>query len=562
MASMTTRGAALLLGMLVAGSPLHAVPKGARAAKEGREEQAAAVKPTALGASTRARQPPPRPAPRVLTVAAGVEAPLRQALTEAVNMPAIDNVEFGFVATRLRDGFVLAEAGADALINPASNAKLVTAAVALDTLRAEYRFKTEYYIHGSLSDGTLAGNLVVKGYGDPTVVSERLMRVANELHLLGIEKITGAVVLDGSWFDGAEEARGWELEDAPDRAYAAPVSALAVNYNSTAVYVRPGRTDQPAVVRVDPPCEHVVLKGGLSTQNLGRGVRLVSQQHKTPEGKSQTLLTVAGTVGVREAPFRIYRRVYAPVLHFGSVLVSFLQQRGVKVRHNLVEGVVPAGARLVLVDRSPPLTEVVSALNHYSNNMIAETLIKAVGAEMMGAPGTFDNGLVVARRFLEEKVGLEPGAYTFDNGSGLNDVNRFTARQLVQLLQHMHRDAQGGVEFTTSLAVAGTQGTIGFRMRQTPAERQLRAKTGTLRGVSALSGYVAQPDGDPVAFAILAQGHRGSASAVWKVQNAIGVALASGGRWRPDGEVMAEEGEAVSDASPSKPVELASGGAP
>lgn len=537
-----------LAALLFTAAPAEAAPRAAAKAKvvDARAAEAPAV----------------RPAPRVLHAAPGLEAPLKAALTDAINAPALDDADFGFLAVRMKDGAVLAESGGDALINPASNAKLVTAAAALDTLHAEYRFKTEYYVQGTLRDGVLYGNLVVKGYGDPTIVSERLARVANELYLFGVEKITGGVVVDGSWFDDVEEARGWELEEAPDRAYAAPVSALSLNYNATAVYVRPAGAGQPAIVRVDPPVEHVVLEGSVMTERYGRGVRVYSQKDRSADGKDQTLLTIEGSVGAREAPFRMYRRVYEPLKHFGSALVYFLQQRGVKVRHNVSQGTVPDGARLILVDRSAALTEILADLNHYSNNIIAETLVKAMGAEVMGAPGTFDNGLTVARRFLEEKVGFEPGTYVFHNGSGLNDVNRFTPRQIVRLLRHMNRDFEGGVEYTSSLAVAGTQGTIGFRMRDTPAERHLRAKTGTLRGVSALSGYVVQPGGEVVAFAILAQGFRHGASSIWKVQNAIGVALASGGRWRPDDEVVQEEGEAVSDASPSRPVEMAPGGAP
>ena len=228
-----------------------------------------------------------------------------------------------------------------------------------------------------------------------------------------------------------------------------------------------------------------------------------------------------------------------------------------------MEGAVPDGSRLILVDRSPPLTEVISDLNHYSNNIIAETLIKAMGAEVYGAPGTFDNGLKAARAFLEEQVGFEPGSYVFDNGSGLNDVNRFTPRQLVKLLGFMARDVEGGAEYTTSLGVAGTQGTIGFRMRDTPAERRLRAKTGTLHGVSALSGYVADPAGDLLAFSVLTQNLQEGVSGAWQVQNSIGAALASNGAWHPDPEAVEAEGEQLSDAggSVAKP-EAAPGGAP
>ena len=173
---------------------------------------------------------------------------------------------------------------------------------------------------------------------------------------------------------------------------------------------------------------------------------------------------------------------------------------------------------------------------------------------------TFENGLAVAREYLETVVGLAPGSYIFENGSGLNDVNRITARQLAQLTRAVSQDYEIATEWFTSMAVAGTQGTIGFRMKDTPAKRRLRGKTGTLRGVSALSGTVARPSGDVVAFSILTQGYKTGASHMWKVQNALGVALASDGLYDPDAKEDVEDGEAVTSSQTPGVVELASGG--
>ena len=513
---------------------------------------AAAVMAATWSTSAEARRGAKDPAPiRLVAVDGSVPAPLGEAITTALNDEALNGVDVSFIAMDMRTGRVLAESGADSLINPASNAKMLTSAAALATMKPEFRFKTEYYVNGSLRDGVLYGNLVVKGYGDPSIVSERLMKISNELYLFGVERITGGIIVDDSYFDDKEEARGWELEEAPDRAYAAPVSALSVNYNAVAVYIRPAsKAGQPATVVVDPPSERVALQGEIMTDIVGRGVRLVSQKNdeglpswKPHEG---TLLTVEGSIGVRNGPARIYRRVYDPTRHFGSVLTHFLQARGVKMRHNVIKGTVPDGARLILVDKSQPLKEIVDDLNHYSNNIIAETLIKAMGAEIIGVPGTFDNGLAVARTFLEQRVGIAPGTYIFENGSGLNDVNRFTARQLAQLVRTVSADYEIATEWFNSLAVAGTQGTIHFRMKDTPAKRHLRAKTGTLRGVSALSGTVARPNGDVVIFSILAQGYRSGASKIWKVQNAIGAALASDGAYDKDAPEDVEDGDAVS----------------
>ena len=530
----------------------------------------AAPSPASKGAVVAAAKKPAkekvRPAPRPVTVAASVPAPLAAAFNDAMQAEQLDGVDVSFIAMDMTTGKVLAESGADLLVNPASNAKMITSAAALTTLKPEYRFKTEYAVNGQLKDGVLTGNLVVKGYGDPSVVNERLMKVANELYLFGVEKITGGVIVDDTYFDANEEARGWELEDAPDRAYAAPVSATSVNYNAVAVYIRPASTaGQPAIVVVDPPTERVVVKGTVMTDAVGSGVRLVSQKNDEATGKNPihdgTLLTIEGSVGLRDSPARIYRRVYDPARHFGSVLTAYLQQRGVKMRHNVVKGPMPAGSRLILVDKSPALKEIVDDLNHYSNNIIAETLIKQMGAEVSGAPGTFDNGLAVARGWLEQRVGLAPGSYIFGNGSGLNDVNRFSARQIAQLVRAVNSDYEIATEWFTSLAVAGTQGTIGSRMKDTPAKRHLRAKTGTLRGVSALSGTVARPNGDVVIFSVLTQGYKTGAGPMWRVQNAIGTALASDGLYDPDAKDEVEEGEAVSSSKTADGVlEIASGG--
>jgi D-alanyl-D-alanine carboxypeptidase/D-alanyl-D-alanine-endopeptidase (penicillin-binding protein 4) len=555
---------AALLALVVGASSSAVADPGA--AKGGAGKTHVAVKGGAsakIAKKSATKEPKVRPV-RQVAVDPALPMPLAAAITTALNAESLDGVDVGFIAMDLKTGTVLAESGADVLINPASNAKMITSSAVLATLKPEYRFKTEFYANGPIKDGTLFGNLVVKGYGDPSMVSERLIKVANELYLMGIEKISGSVIVDDSWFDDVEEARGWELEDAPDRAYAAPVSATSVNHNAVSIYIRPASTaGAPAIVVVDPPTERVVVKGVVATEAVGSGVRLYAQKNDEATAAGQphdgTLITVEGSVGLRDAPERIYRRVYDPARHFGSVLTSFLQQRGVKMRHAIIKGTVPPGSRLVLVDKSPRLKEIVDDLNHYSNNIIAETLIKAMGAEIKGAPGTFDNGLIVAREYLEGTVGFQPGSYVFDNGSGLNDVNRFTARQLAQLTRAVSLDYEIASEWFNSLAVAGTQGTIGSRMKNTPATRRLRAKTGTLRGVSALSGAVARPSGDVVAFSILTAGYKTGAGPMWRVQNALGAALASDGLYDPEAKDDVEEAEAVSSTEPAV-MEMASGG--
>lgn len=461
---------------------------------------------------------------RPVTVDKRVSPNLKRALVGILQDEALEGAEVSFSVASMADGQLLAASDPDRKINPASNAKMPTAAAALSLLRPEFRFKTEYYTRGRVKDGVLWGDLVVKGYGDPSVVSERLMRVANEIYLLGIERIRGAIVVDDTYFDNDQEARGWELEENPDRAYAAPVSAVNLNFNAIGVHIRPGAKGEMATVQLDPPVGAATLEGEVETKRWARRLRIYSKADS-----NGTLIQVSGAVGYRDRARRWYRRVYDPSKYFGSALAYFLRQRGVRVRDRIVKAPVPPGSRLIHIDFSPRLTHVVSDLNHYSNNFVAETLVKTIAAETTGKPGTFKVGLQLVAEYLENELGFKRGSFVYGNGSGLNDVNRFTSRQLVRLMHVLANDFEIGPEFVTSLAVAGTQGTIGFRMRDGPAERRLRAKTGTLRGVSALSGYVVAPNNEVLAFSILSQGFKGPTSSIWNVQNAIGEALASNG---------------------------------
>lgn len=483
---------------------------------------------------------------RVVKVSGAMPSLSRQALMGILQNEAMDGAEVSFMAYDLNSKEVLASSGADRLINPASNAKLITSAAALHLLGPEFRWETEYHATAPIVDGILNGDLIVKGSGDPTVVNERLASVADALYAKGLRKITGRIVVDDSVFDRNLEAKGWELEEAPDRAYAAPVSGLSLNFNAIGVQILPGKKNRPAVVRVDPPVSTAHIAGGIRTGSWVRRLRVGTEKHIS---RGDTLVTVSGQVGYRDGPRKIYRRIYNPPMYFGSAFAGFLNRRGIQVRDASVAAPVPSGARLLYVDQSPRLTEVISDLNHFSNNFIAESVIKTIGSEFAtSGPGTFDAGLKEVRAFLENDVGFVPRSYVFGNGSGLNDVNRFTARQLVQLLGFMHENYPLETDFKSSLAVAGTQGTIRNRMRNGPARQRLRAKTGTLRGVSALSGYVVDPENRELAFSILVQRYPSNVRVgkIWEVQNDIGEVLASAGTsWSPGASTQVAANDAV-----------------
>ncbi len=517
--------------------------------------------------------PAPRPDPRNIKIDRTLPPRLQEATRDILNHPALDGAELGFMVWDVEGNQPLATFGEDSQLNPASNAKLLTSASALALLGPNFRWKTEYYVTGPIVNGVLEGDMVVKGYGDPTVITERLQAVADELYLQGLRKIRGKILVDDSYFDHDLEARGWEMEEAPDRAYAAPVSGLSLNYNAIGVHLRPAYDrDAPATVTIDPPVKYAYVDGELGTAKWSRWLHV-----GTEKDKYRTKIVVGGRIGQRARPVKIFRRIYDPPRYFGSALHLFLNQRGIKVRHVVWRGQVPEGARLVHVDHSPRLDKVIADLNHYSNNFIAETVVKTVAAETIGTPGTFHDGLTAIRGWLETEAGYIPGTYTYGNGSGLNDVNRVSPAHFCRLLDAMHDRFDTGPEFAASLAVAGHSGTIRNRMRNGPADARLRAKTGTLTGVSALSGYLLTPRNEVLAFSILVNGWNGRevrTSDIWEIQNRIAEAFASDGEtWVPEmeePEAVQEVAAATSVQRPSATVSLstpmstepAKGGAP
>jgi len=445
---------------------------------------------------------------------------IKNEIAKQISKVVLDGAHFGFAMGPVDSDDTWYQSGGGLKLNPASNVKIITSLAALHLLKPEFRFKTKYYRSGELVDGILQGDIYVKGYGDPTVVTERLYIVAKQLQLRGIKHIAGSIIVDDSYFDGLNIAAGFANEKKPYRAYAAPTSALSFNFNTTTLYVRSSPTKNQAYIAIDPPVDYIQLAGKVKTTRYGRRIRAIT--YETP---LQTMLSVTGYMGKRASPKRYFRRIWHPSLYFASSLKYFLAQHGVTLEQDTKRGLVPDDAKLLLTDYSHPLTEVIRDLNHYSNNFIAEMLIKAIGAQT-AVPATFHAGLVNIREFLETEVGITQGTYMLNNGSGLNNVNRFTANQFLKLLRYAYRNFEMAPEFIGSLSVSGARGTIQKRMKQEASKRKIRAKTGTLRGISALSGYVVTPSEQVLAFSILVHGHQAPSYRIWQIQDKIAQALA------------------------------------
>ena len=423
----------------------------------------------------------------------------------------------GMLVVRASDGAVVYARGADRPLVPASNQKILTALAALDRFGPSHRFATRIWAPAALdADGTVA-SLLVEGGGDPVMNSEDWWRIAADLRREGLRLVRGDLRVDDTRFDPPGWHPSWGRISS--RAYHAPVGALTANYGAFFVSVWPrSAVGDPVRVDVDPPVDYLRVRNRATTVARGRPPRLSIDRAAGPagEGAPDEVIRVDGAARVGEPVDRFPRSVRDPGLYAGSLLARQLEANGVAV-----EGDVRRSPRqdepltLLLEHRGRTISESVMLCMKYSNNSIAESLIKNLGAWQgvpEGGEPTRQGEWVGGVRALREQLsgaGLDLAQARLVDGSGLSVSNRLTPRQLVRALDLGRRSFRYGPEFMAALPIAERDGTLEKRLDG--GQGRIRAKTGLLSDakVTALSGYAERADGDMLIFSIIVNGHSG-----------------------------------------------------
>ena len=471
---------------------------------------------------------------------------LRSACEDVVARTTLQRARAGILVTT-EDGKVVYQHDADELLNPASNVKLFSSAAALVRLGPDYRWETDFLLRDPIKPNGEVKDLYVRGNGDPTLGTQQLYEIVAELYHQGLRTITGTLYLDDSYFDADRVGPGFDQETS-DRAYMAPTGALSLNSNAVEINVFPGPgSGAPARVELEPQSDYFAVTNNAVTvrsSDLGR-----VQVKLTLDGDKQKL-EVKGRVPI-DKPTILYRKVDKPDLYFGATLKQLLKERGIKFKGKIRHAQTPNDAKIFYGYEGEPLALAVRKMNKTSSNFIAEQLVKTLGANQKGPPGSWSNGIEAIEDFLEQEVGIPRGTYVMKNGSGLNDTNRFSASQIVKLLGYMEKRFQTAPEYLTSLGIAGKDGTVRGRMEGTDAAGRLRAKTGTLDGVTALSGIVESMGGQKFLFSMVVNDYPGKHAQVNAAMDDLGVAIAeAGGTLSPDQAARQMVANAVPVASP------------
>jgi D-alanyl-D-alanine carboxypeptidase/D-alanyl-D-alanine-endopeptidase (penicillin-binding protein 4) len=447
---------------------------------------------------------------------------MQTALREILHDSALRRTRVGMRVMEARTGRLLFETRGTVLMDPASNQKVLATTTALIRLGADWRFRTELTGAAPTADGVVVGDVYLRGSGDPTVSSAALDTMATELARRGVRSIAGAVVADPRRL-GADEPASDEVtaDDDPGAAPSpddaklealgtlSPRVPLVVNHGLMTVRIRPAaEAGLPAEVTTTPADPSFVVHNTVHTKARGRSRVTV----RVSVAGSRIQVDVDGHISLQRGALIFRRRAPHQALYAAALMRAALAGAGIAVRDDArVEPTPPlrsGKARpLLALHESAPLGILLRKINKDSENDYAERVLEAAGAEVYGGPPTGEKGVHLLREVIGE-LGLPPSSYVPRNGSGLGHANRITADAMAALLRSLYLDPRVGPELLQSLSVGGVDGTTRNRFKGTLAAERVRAKTGTLRGKSCLSGLVG--DGpDVLAFSILVEGLRG-----------------------------------------------------
>jgi D-alanyl-D-alanine carboxypeptidase/D-alanyl-D-alanine-endopeptidase (penicillin-binding protein 4) len=458
-------------------------------------------------------------------------AALRAFVDSSVGTPEFRNAHWGVLIVDPARGETLYTRNADKLFMPASNQKIITGAVALAQLGADFRWTTTLLARGPVRDGVLDGDLVVRGDGDPTISSHMrgdalapLRDLADSLRARGITRIRGRIVAAPSPFTDAPLGLGWAWDDL-DEAYSAGVDALYFNEGFTQILVRAGTRPGDTVRATTRPASSyprllvratTVARLTSAADSAQRGTKLTVGYDSSHAGVLVGGTIAAGDTALIELAFRDLAGAYLAAMR------EALRSRGVKVDEARRDSTRALDSLIAL--RSPPLREVLPAMEKPSQNQIAELLLKTIALRATGVGRADTAQRVVGAQLVA--WGAPADGFAVRDGSGLSRHTYVSPRTLVTALDAMRRHPDFRL-FYDALPIAGVDGTIDKRMRGTPAQGNVHAKTGYIDKARSLSGYVTTADNRLLIFSMLCNNYSVPTATVNRVQDSLAARLAS-----------------------------------
>lgn len=481
--------------------------------------------PTPTPTATPSQTPGAQETPTPTQTPANAAAPrtleeLRARVREMISRPEFAASNLAIKVASLDTGRVMLEENAGKWMQPASNMKLYTVAAALDRLGPDYHFITSVYAPARAdASGTIRGDLIVYGRGDPSYATRfnppndtdyyrAIDDLAARITAAGVRRVEGDIVGDESYFTGGTLPTGWEWDDL-QWWYGAEVSALTINDNSIDLSIKPGaRVGDPCRITIGPDTSVITIVDRTKTSDRGSTREL--SVHR-PLG--QSTLEIRGTMPLDDRGFTASLAAPRPALVFVTMLRAALERRGVAFTGGVrtVDAQTRADTQPLPVStlveiatrQSPPLSVIAAQTLKPSQNLYAELILRALGkATSINQKQTSEEAGIAAVKEFIARAGVVPDRLVMLDGSGLSRANLVTADATMQLLVYMNRHRAGSV-FREALPIAGVDGTLRNRMKGTPAQNNVRAKTGTLGTATSLSGYLFSAAGERLVFSLM-----------------------------------------------------------
>lgn len=439
--------------------------------------------------------------------------------------PALNGANVSLMVRDARSGKTLYQSNAQNRLIPGSGMKLLTTAAAMEILGPQYRFSTQLLSTGRRQNSRLIGNLYLKGMGDPSIQWADYQALAAKLAQAGIKQIQGDLIFDDSFFDSERLGVDWAHDDETTY-YGAQISALTLSPNTDfdagallVTATAPDVAGLPVQVTINPPTTLVQINNraisGVGTYDLNR-------RHGT------NLLQLSGAVTPGDQNQKLVS-VWEPTQLVANLFEQALSQQGIEVTgQRIIGGLTPASATLLTMHESAPLQELLTPLLKLSNNNMSEVLLKTMGRKTVNS-GTATAGVAAVANFLASH-GQDITTFVQVDGSGLSRRNLVSAQDITGLL-YIAGTQPWFDTWYTALPIAGNSnrmigGTLRNRLKGTAAENNLHAKTGSLNGVSSLSGYITDTEGRRLVFSMLTNNYMANDAQIKALEDRLAVALA------------------------------------
>jgi D-alanyl-D-alanine carboxypeptidase/D-alanyl-D-alanine-endopeptidase (penicillin-binding protein 4) len=448
---------------------------------------------------------------------------LETAISNLSKDPVLQQGGLGIAVVQATTGKMVASYQPDLLLTPASVVKVLTTAMALDVLGADYRFKTELLYDGAIdSKGTLTGNIYIKGYGDPTLGSpewntlEQLPPVTTAdgivndwvqaIRKKGIRRVEGHIVGDATYFEPDMPAPTWQWNDIGNY-YGSGASGL--NFHDNLYYadfkLSPSAAQSPTLLGTHPFIPYLSLDNQLTTGAKGSGdnAYIFGSPYTYNRYVEGTLPLGSGTMTIKGSiPDPAYFAAFQLMEGLRKAGIVTTQAATTQLEQLRAANTSSAPTHLLHTHYSPPLSDIVTRTNVESVNLYAECMMKAMAVRLRGA-GTNDYGVQEITNYWRNR-GVDVDGMTLYDGCGLSPRNVLSSSQMVQIMRKIAIDTKISTAFTQSLAVAGQSGTLKTLLKGSKAEGNLRGKSGSMTGVRSYTGYVKTRSGSPMVFCLIA----------------------------------------------------------